>query len=366
MPSQIFQVSEALGGKTLEQLKNYGGYDYGNFRPEQLGIGGNTPLSAGQQLTYRTDDPTYQNEGEYQKFTRLFGQPLSTEQQSQIAQQKALTARQQAIAPAVSSLEASIPEQTQKFGVERTRLQGEVDPIKQRYQLVLDKLKRRETKQVGEAQTSLSREYGKRGIPLSSGVFDQNLAQNVYPITDFYGIQQRETGASQEENLRNITNLVNQLLPQETEANRTIRNVIANLQSGAGNASIEDAIKQLQMQEERRQFDEKSVLSKAQQETQRRLADAQIANYNKPAETDPFKQFRTLGEGQTLVNLNTGQPIYTAPKTYKDLQAQTGGGLLGNNGVLPNPEPKPASRPSPETNRDLDLYSAIRSGGLSF
>lgn len=241
-----------------------------------------------------------------------------------------LKLRQEANQPAIKSLEASIPEQAQKFTTERGRLQGEVDPIKQRYQLVLDELKRRETKDTGEVNTALAREFGRRGIPLSSGLYEQTGIEKRQPISEFYGIQGREASASQEESLRNITNLVNALTPQETEATRTIRNAIANLQAGAGNASIDDAFNQLRFQEEQRQFNQNYALQQAQEDSNRKLREAQATNYLRPETktTDISKNFTALGEGQTLFNLLTGKPIYTANKTYKP----TGSGTGANSG----------------------------------
>ena len=78
------------------------------------------------------------------------------------------------------------------------------------------------------------------------GLYEQTGIEQTQPISQFYGIQQREAGATQDEGLRNITNLINQLVPQETEATRMISQAVSNLQSGAGTGAIDDAFKQLQ------------------------------------------------------------------------------------------------------------------------
>lgn len=57
-----------------------------------------------------------------------------------------------------------------------------------------------------------------------------------------------------------------------------------------------------------------------------------LANALRQQEIDITKQtaekatspYLALSEGQTLYNLLTGQAQYTAPKTYKDVQASTG------------------------------------------
>ena len=74
--------------------------------------------------------------------------------------------------------------------------------------------------------------------------------------------------------------MINQLVPQETEANRMIRNAIASLQSGAGTGAIEDAFRQLQFMEQQRQFNQNLTLQKTQQESQSALSSAQSTYYN--------------------------------------------------------------------------------------
>ena len=51
----------------------------------------------------------------------------------------------------------------------------------------------------------------------------------------------------------------------------------------------------------------------------------------KPASSSLSDSFTSLGEGSTLFNLLTGQPVYTAPKQYK---ASGGGAGGGNNDPL--------------------------------
>ncbi|MBI2005627.1 MAG: hypothetical protein HYS80_02590, partial [Candidatus Aenigmarchaeota archaeon] len=105
-----------------------------------------------------------------------------------------LQLRQEANAPAVASLEAGIPETSARFATERTRLAGEKEPLKQRYQSILDEITRREKVDVGAQERVTSREFGRRGIPLSSGLFDTTLQEAVSPLSQFYTGQAKEAG----------------------------------------------------------------------------------------------------------------------------------------------------------------------------
>ena len=299
---QTYDVPEQYAGRTLAQIRDMGYAFQPGILGGFLGVGENQPLTRGQVLTANIPEH-YANSGESQALSSIFGSGVSSDVR---AQQQAATARTAAIAPAVASYQERIPQITQGFDVERQRLQGEVTPIKQRYQTVLDELKRRETKETGRESETLSREYGKRGVPLSSGIFDQNLNRNLGDISQFYGIQQREAEATQEESLRNITNLVNQLRPQEETAKFNITNALAQLQAGAGNASIEDAFRQIQFQEQQRQFQQQQALAQNKFDYEKTLT---------KAEKEP--QYATLSEGQTLYDLLGGKSIFTAPKTYK-------------------------------------------------
>lgn len=259
MPS----IASQYEGKTLNQIRDAGI----GFRPDILGsflgIAENAPLSA--DTIYRANIPqNYQNSSEGNAFRSIFSgndaDILSRQQAA--AQEKAQAARMQAIAPAVQSLEASIPEISQKFGSERTRLEAGKDPLKARYQSILDELKRREGVETQETNTALAREFGRRGVPLSSGLYDETGIEKRRPISEFYSGQTKDVGLSQEEGLSNIDQLIASLTGQEVESVRGIRNALASLQSGAGNASIEDAFRTLQAQEQSRQFDEGQTLEK--------------------------------------------------------------------------------------------------------
>ena len=209
--------------------------------------------------------------------------------------------QQEAIKPALQSYEASIPEISQKFGAEKTRLSGEKQPLIDRYQNLLADLTGRETKETGRGATALAREYGKRGVPLSSGAYEQNLNQQLGDISQFYGGQRKDVGLAQEADLRDLDNLISKQTGLEVESIRSVRNAIAQLQAGAGQQGLSDALS-LYKTQQAQQFESRfDPLNK-------QLLEKQIQGETK----SPYIQ---LGEGETLFDLNTLQSIFKNPKT---------------------------------------------------
>lgn len=155
-------------------------------------------------------------------------QPSSTPQSySDIAQQQ-LKLQQDANAPAVSSLQASIPEINSSFDSQVKSQQGRKTALSDRYDALVNKL-------VGEQSTATSREFGRRGVPLSSGLFDQTLLSQTNPI-------RTEVNAQKEAGLADIDALISQLGVNKTDQLRQVANSIAQLQSGGAKDAITQAL----------------------------------------------------------------------------------------------------------------------------
>lgn len=217
--------------------------------------------------------------------------------------------REEANRPAVSSLEASIPETQTRYAAEQTRLAGEKQPLKNRYQGILDEIIRRENVDVSAQQQVTSREFGKRGIPLSSGLFDVELQKGVSPVRQFYTGQTTQTGLEREAGVRKIDELIANVTGQGVESVRAIRNAIAQLQSGAGQEAISGALSLYNTQQQ-------SAAQTRQAELDRALQTRELEEYKIPSlqgTEDITKQYTSLSPGSTLFNLLTGQPIYKAP-----------------------------------------------------
>ena len=225
--------------------------------------------------------------------------------------------------PQISSLQASIPETQARFGAERTRLTGEKEPLKQRYQSIIDELTRQETVKTSEESGRLSREFGRRGVPLASGVFEQDLAKTLTPYQQYYTGQRTQAGLERETGLRGIEQLISGLSGQETDITRQIQNSIALLQSGNPLESIQGALSLIQLQQQG-----------AQNQSQNALAQQQL----------------TLAEREQGLKY---APDLNADLTRKLLEAQlananrTPGTGISSLTTQLNPEPKPIGPPSP-------------------
>lgn len=159
-----------------------------------------------------------------------------------MTQNNLIDSRNQAIKPAVDSLTASKPEITNTFDTRGSQLEAEKDPLKSRYQVLLDQITGNQTKDINQQGKVLSTEYGARGIPLSSGAYQQDLANKDTSINQNYSNQYQTTGLARESDLRDLTNQITNLANQKTTALRDVDNQIANLQAGAGNSAVTDAL----------------------------------------------------------------------------------------------------------------------------
>lgn len=274
-PYQTYQVGSAspYAGKSLNQINALGASNSTNdpnyqgigFNPQDfakyLGIGADSPLTAGQTLNYSGG-----NQGDMSMINRL----LTPVSQGQL--------QQQAIQPAVSSLEAS------------------KSPLEQKYKDLLGQIKGNQTIAENRQTVSTKNELARRGIS-GGGYYDQELTNALNPITsDFTG---------------QYTNTANQ---QNTDMS-AINNAIAQLQAGAGKDAIDNAFRQLQLSEQSRQFD--ATQRQSSQQFGDQLAQAlKVAQMQNGGSTgSPKDNFLSLGEGSTLYNLLNGQ-TFTAPKSY--------------------------------------------------
>lgn len=212
-----FQVGDQYVGKSLQdifnQISSTGGYvPRADVLAAQAGIGVNSPLAKGQYLSYANDPGA----GEYQFLNQNFGSPLS---ESDYQTKKANDAQQAAVAPAISTLQSGI------------------DPLKDRYTKLIADIKGRRDTAVNQVGVDTAREFGKRGITTSSGVYDQALRGAQTPVEQAYG--QLETGA----------------IGEEQDKLRAIQTSIASLQAGAGKDAITQALEMLKLSQGQSQFD---------------------------------------------------------------------------------------------------------------
>jgi len=209
-----------------------------------------------------------------------------------------LALQQEANQPAVSSLQSQIPEIQAGFAQQKTALESQKQPLQARYDAILQQLKGREQQETTQTQTALGREFGRRGIPTSSGMFEQDVLQKTQPISQFYSGLSTEAGLGREEGLRGIEQQIAGLPTQQTEQTRAVQNAIAQLMSGGNATAIQNALQQYQFGQ--------------QQQTAQQTAAAQLAQ-SQAEQAFKEREYQTVTLPQLLYGLN--KPYYEPKST---------------------------------------------------
>lgn len=170
-------------------------------------------------------------------------------------QARQTAANLQAVQPAVTSLEAGIPEVKQAYTTRQSQLTAEKDPLIQRYQQLLDQIQGRETSQVNDVSRDTTRELGRRGITSDSTFASQQIQGVTAPIHSQAQSDILSTTFDREANLRQIDNSITNLTSEMVQAERDIRNSIAQIQATAGSQGVAQALQLYQIAQEQRKAD---------------------------------------------------------------------------------------------------------------
>lgn len=232
---------------------------------------------------------------------------------------KAKTDRQAAIAPAIDSYNQTKPEIQNLYATERTRLEGDKQPLQDRYKVLLDSIKGNQTTEENRQTLTTNNELGRRGISSDSGLYQQQMTDTLNPITSKYANLTKETSLAQEGGLKGISDAIAALVPKESQDLRSITQAIADLQANTGNQSVTDFLNLTQ------QGFQNNLQTRQLEETskQNSITNALAELQAKQQTSNPYA---TLSEGQTLYDLVNRQPVYTANKTYKATAGAVGGG----------------------------------------
>lgn len=214
-------------------------------------------------------------------------------------QQIGTTGRPAYDAPAPDPIEQA--KKIRAFNIESNQpaiqsLEASKSPLQSKYNDLITELTRREGVEVGQTNTALSREYGKRGIPLSSGAFEQDLAEKQRPTSEFYAGQRGQATTASQQGISEIDKLIGQL------------------QSGDPQSSISAALQLQNLYQSGRQNDIQNALAARGLDIQQQQGDR---SYELAQKKDPFSRYTSVGEGSTIYDLLGGKALYTAPKTYK-------------------------------------------------
>ncbi len=239
------------------------------------------------------------------KFPSRSSTPASAPAIDPFAQaQRILEFQRQANQPRISSLQAQIPEIRSRYEGEQQRVLTEKEPLKQRYQSIIDELKRRETIDVSAAQRRTAQEFGARGIPLSSTLHQDELIRAESPIRQAYGGQIKDVGFEQEASLRNLDTLASNLKTQGVDAELQIQDAISLLQAGNPESAIAGAMQLLGLQQQAAQFEANLGLQKEQLT----LSERELGIKETLAK-QPDTEIVNIGGRAKLVNSKTGAVI---------------------------------------------------------
>lgn len=234
----VYTVPTEYAGKSLSDIRNQTG---AAFRPDtlasQLGISDRQALTAGQTFMSDWQDP---GSAEYQALQKLFNPTSEADYYSK----KAIEQQNKAIAPAISSLEQSVPITQQMYGQQAENLKQTSSNVEKRYQALLDSLTGKEAQDKAQVGLATSREFGKRGIPLSSGVFDQAMLEKTQPISQFYAGQIKETGVAREADMMKLAQALAMNPIELSQALNQIRQAQATIQMGGAKDAITNAFNQ--------------------------------------------------------------------------------------------------------------------------
>ena len=282
-----YYVPESLAGQNLRDLsRQYGfrGDVLGNF----AGVGEDTSLTAGQAFNLPSEYGPGSSEGGFA--SRYFtGSPAGS-----------------GVSPTAGGGGSNdIVEQAKKmrqFAIESNQpsiqtLQAGKQPLTDRYSALLDQIRGKERVATEREGSRLSQEYGRRGIPLSSDVFQQELGRRLGEVSEPYTTQSRLATS------------------EGAGAQNQIDQAIAALQSGDPASALQGALTLQRLQQEAGQFGAQNALALQQFSLQQQEFGLRQEMARRPAE--PQNPYMALGEGSTLFNLLTGKPIYKSPKTYK-------------------------------------------------
>src|SRR3990167_886158 len=184
MATQSFVLPEQYGGKSLSQIykevEKQGGYFPSAALAQDLGVGFEQPLSAGQQFNFNVDPGS----GGYQFLQKNFT-PLADYQKQQAGktQQEAdARAAQQAME------QRQILQQSSQAAI-GTLEQGRA-PLKQRYDDVIASIKGTKQEEVQRADVTSAQELARRGIPTSSTYAGEYQQERRLPVETAFQSQE--------------------------------------------------------------------------------------------------------------------------------------------------------------------------------
>lgn len=171
----------------------------------------------------------------------------------------------EAAQPAIDSYKASIPEVQAKYAAAKTTAEGRRSIYEDRYNQLLDQINQSQTGETNATIKNTAREFGRRGVALSSTEYGNEQNAAVDPITHYYTGQKAAALTGSNETNLNLDELIANLTSGEVGDERAIQNAIAQLQMGAATSGLSSGI-QLNAQTIQQQLAQADAAAKAKQD----------------------------------------------------------------------------------------------------
>lgn len=223
----------------------------------------------------------------------------------------------EAVQPSIDSLQASLPEISAKYQSAQTQVGAEKQPLRDRYEQLLNEIRGRETSQVKDVSRTANREFARRGITADSTFAAEETQGRTQPIRSAAQSDILSTTFDREAKLREIDNTITTLSTDMITAERDVRNTIANIQATAGTDAANRALEMYKIQRQEQQ----SALDRALQARQITAQESATASSSALDAAKFAESIRQFNVGQA--NKGTGVATTSGGVSYYGNTANT-------------------------------------------
>lgn len=140
------------------------------------------------------------------------------------------------------------------FNEQSNVLKQREQPMKDRYTNLINTLKGQQTVAEGRQSVATTNELGRRGISMDSGVAQQQLTDQLNPITQSYTGLIKDTGIQREMDLLSLAEQIAALTGQRSQVMGGLASQIGQSEENRLNSMLNLAAQLTQMEEDKRRF----------------------------------------------------------------------------------------------------------------
>ena len=168
-----------------------------------------------------------------------------------------------------------------------------------------------------EQSMNLAREYGKRGIPLSSGLYETETSNRNLELAKQFAPIKAQSGMQEAQDIKGIDDLIASLMAGNPEQATSAGFNTAQL--GQNASQFAQTLLQQQAQTQQDNQYRNNALAQA-------MEIAKMQNQPRPTSSNLSNQFASLAPGNTIFDLLNKQALYTAPKSYAPSSSSSSSG----------------------------------------